>query len=210
MTEVGRDTGFLAGMVMAERNDPRALRGAWARLVRWPEGDSGTADKGGASPRETVTALPAPVTLWQGANIARFAPQLGAGVAKLLGSAVVMAPSCGKIAQKIIGRGRRSRWLLLRRFRSFYRRSFALAILHQPSRQHGGRILLDPLIDQRGDLLAQIRSVAEPRQFVTLQAVTRSGQQKLPRRRNSAAGHETLLGREERMHSNAAVPIVKR
>ena len=195
---------------MAERNTFAAVPGAWARLVRWPAGDSGAADKGGATPRETVTALPAPVTLWRRAHIARIAPQLGAGAAKLLGSAVVIAPSCGKIVQKIIGRGWRRDGLHLRWLRCFYRCSFAFAVLHQPSRQHRGRILLDPLIDQRGDLLAQIRSVAKPRKLVALQTVARSREQELPRRGNSAAGHQTLLGREEHVHSNAAVPVVKR
>ena len=172
-----------------------------------PEGGSGAGKESGAKLRETVTALPAPVTLWRDALFARFAPRLGAGEAKLLGSAVVVAPSSGKIAQKIIGRGlRRSGWV---RLRGLHDRSFALAVLHQPARQHRGGIFFYPLINQRGDLLAQIRSVAEPRQFVALQTVSRCGQQELPRRRNSTAWHETLLGREKQMDSNAAVTLVK-
>ena len=72
-----------------------------------PERDSDGEKESGANPREMVTALPAPVTMWRRTRFARFAPQLGAGMAKRLGSAVVVAPSSRKITQKIIGRSRR-------------------------------------------------------------------------------------------------------
>lgn len=56
-----------------------------------------------------------------------------------------------------------------------------LPLLHQPARQHGGGILLHPKIEQRADLLAEIGGVAETREFVALERVSRSRQKKLPR-----------------------------
>ena len=60
------------------------------------------------------------------------------------------------------------------------RRVFAL--LHQPTRQHGRGVLFEPGIEQLGDLLAEIGSVAQTRKFVTLQGITGCRQEELPRR----------------------------
>ena len=45
----------------------------------------------------------------------------------------------------------------------------ALALLHQPARQHGGGILLQPKVEKRGDLFPEIGSMAEAREFIALQ-----------------------------------------
>ncbi|HWZ98009.1 MAG TPA: hypothetical protein VN025_09625 [Candidatus Dormibacteraeota bacterium] len=66
---------------------------------------------------------------------------------------------------------------------------FTFAMLHQPPSQQGGSRLLDPLIHQCGHLLSQVRRVAQTGQFVGLQAVARSGQQKFPRRLHVMARH---------------------
>src|SRR5882672_575688 len=59
--------------------------------------------------------------------------------------------------------------------------NFAFAVLHDPSREHRGGNFLDPLIEHRGHLLAQIGGVTQTGKLVALQAVSRRGQQKFPR-----------------------------
>ncbi len=71
------------------------------------------------------------------------------------------------------------------------RRAFAL--LHEPPREHGGGILVEPAIEQLANLLAEIGGVAEPRQLVTLQRGKRSRQEELPRRFGLMDGHKSLL-----------------
>ena len=57
-----------------------------------------------------------------------------------------------------------------------------LPLLHQPARQHGGGVFLHPEIEKRANLLAEICGMAQTREFITLQRVTRSGEKELPRR----------------------------
>ena len=68
-----------------------------------------------------------------------------------------------------------------------------LALLHQPARQHGGGILLEPLVEKRGDLLPEIRSMAETREFVALERAARSREKELPRGLGLLAMHKVLL-----------------
>ena len=56
------------------------------------------------------------------------------------------------------------------------------AVLHQPARQHSRGILFEPGIEQLRDFLAEIGGMAEAREFVTLQGITRRGEKELPRR----------------------------
>ena len=70
---------------------------------------------------------------------------------------------------------------------------WTLALLHQPAGQHGGSILLEPLVEKRDDLLPEIRSMAETREFVALQRVTRSREKELPRGLGLLARHAVLL-----------------
>jgi hypothetical protein len=63
MTEVGRWAGGWVERFMAGRLSIAVTRGLQAGWCCWPEGDSGTGKDSGAKLRETVTALPAPVTL---------------------------------------------------------------------------------------------------------------------------------------------------
>jgi len=64
-----------------------------------------------------------------------------------------------------------------------------LPLFHQPAREHGGGIFLDPKIEKRADLLTEIGGMAETREFITLQRVARSGEKKLPRRLGFAVVH---------------------
>jgi len=56
------------------------------------------------------------------------------------------------------------------------------ALLHQPARKHGRGVLLKPGVQQLGDLLAEIRRVAEPRELIALQGISRRREKELPRR----------------------------
>jgi hypothetical protein len=55
-----------------------------------------------------------------------------------------------------------------------------LALLHQPARQHGGGILLEPLVEKRGDLFPEISGMAEAREFIALQRGARGREKELP------------------------------
>ena len=69
----------------------------------------------------------------------------------------------------------------------------ALALVHQQAREHGFGIFLDPLLEERGDLLAEIGGMAEAGEFKTLERGTGSGEQKLPRELGLVNGHGDLL-----------------
>src|SRR5712691_1644153 len=73
-------------------------------------------------------------------------------------------------------RDRPIRKKVIRRNTSVFRKRFnhrnvllhllgAFPLLHQPARQHGGGIFLDPKVEKRADLLAEISSMAEAREF---------------------------------------------
>jgi hypothetical protein len=69
----------------------------------------------------------------------------------------------------------------------------AFALLHQPSREHGGGVFVQPGIEQLANFLAEICGVAKPRKFVALERIPRSRQKKLPWRLRFLAGHRRLL-----------------
>ena len=168
------------------------------------------AKKSGAKRREPVTRLPGSGKRFTGEHFTRSAPQPGAVQVDLLDASVVRTPFGGEIGQKIIGRsfarGGRTRRVRGRRWRVH----FALALLHQPARQHGGAIFFNHLIQQGNRFLAQIGDVSEPRQFVALQRIARRRQQKLPRRLNAETGHGASFVRSVMLrHSNAGVTAVK-
>ncbi len=95
------------------------------------------------------------------------------------------APICSRgnrpIRKKIIGRGMSASRRRFARGSGLQHLRRTLALLHQPAGQHGGSILLEPLVEKRADLLPEIRSVAETREFVALQRVTRGREKELPR-----------------------------
>lgn len=64
-----------------------------------------------------------------------------------------------------------------------------VTMFEQPARKHGRGVLLNPQVHKRGDLLTKIRRVAEARELEGLQAVARSGQQKIPRRLDTMLWH---------------------
>ena len=150
---------------------------------------SGWKRKCGASLRETVTELPGCGQRITEERFTRFEPRRGAVQSTFLDSTVVRTPSGGTIGQKIIGRTLGYGSATNNRSGYFRGEDFTLAMLHQPARQHGGAVFLDPLIHESNDFLAQVGDVAEPRQLVTLQTVARRRQQELPRRCRAWTGH---------------------
>ena len=96
------------------------------------------------------------------------------------------ASICGRgdrsIRKKVIGHGMSIFWERFAGGSVFHRLWRALSLLHQPARQHGGGIFFHPQIEKRADLFAQIGGMAETREFIALERVSRSGKKKLPRR----------------------------
>ncbi len=67
-----------------------------------------------------------------------------------------------------------------------------LMLLHEPAREHGRGIFLQPGIQQLTDLFAEIGGMTEPRKFEALERIARSREQKLPRRLCLLHGHLIL------------------
>jgi hypothetical protein len=107
------------------------------------------------------------------------------------------AAVCGRedlpIRKKIIGHGMAALQQSLAGRRGLQHVRRALALLHQPAREHGASILFKPLIEKRADLLAEIGGMVETREFVALQRSARSREKELPRRLGLVTGHASLL-----------------
>jgi hypothetical protein len=97
------------------------------------------------------------------------------------------------IRQNIIGRSvsgpqqrvaRAGRFLCARR---------VLTLLNQVAREHGCRVFLHPLVEKRGNLLAEIGRMIETREFVALERIARSREQELPRWLRAGTSHGRLL-----------------
>jgi hypothetical protein len=69
----------------------------------------------------------------------------------------------------------------------------SFALLDEPARQHGTSVFLEPLIEKRANLLAEVGSVTQAREFVTLKRIARGREKKLPRRLRLGTEHKSLL-----------------
>ena len=69
----------------------------------------------------------------------------------------------------------------------------ALALLDQPASEHGGRVFLEPLLGQIGNLLAEIGSVSKAGKLIGLQSSAGSGEKKFPRSLRTELRHVALL-----------------
>jgi len=96
------------------------------------------------------------------------------------------------IRQKIIGHRIGSASSGFRGGRLLWTENRDLALANQPAREIGGGIFVEPLIEQRGNLLAQIGGVAEARKLIALQGIARSGEKEFPRRLGARSGQEGL------------------
>jgi hypothetical protein len=108
---------------------------------------------------------------------------------KISGWAAVYGLRGGSIRKKIIGRRMRAIVPGFTGGKHVRDPRGAFPLIHKPARQHGGSILLQPLIEQGDDLLAEIGGVREARQLKTLQGVPRSGEKELPGWLCRAGGH---------------------
>lgn len=83
------------------------------------------------------------------------------------------AAICGRkpstIRKKIIGRNMRALRRSLAGGSGLQRLRRVPTLLHEPARQHGRGILLEPLVEKRANLLAEIGGMAEAREFIALQ-----------------------------------------
>jgi len=97
------------------------------------------------------------------------------------------------IRQNIIGRAMSGPWERIAGARRFLYAWRMLPLLNQPAREHGCRVFLHPLIEKRGNLLAEIGRMAETREFVALERIARSREQELPRWLRAGTSHGRLL-----------------
>src|SRR5260370_23624922 len=150
--------------------------------------------------------VPEPGRIGSGTAISKLQIK-GWKVTGALGRAAVCGRRNRPIRKKIIGRGMR---VLRRRLAEgsdflYWRGTFAL--LHQPARKHGCGIFLHPLVQKGSDLLAEIGSMAEAREFITLQRIARSREKELPRRLRLVVSHKGLQGQRP-AHINMTVTLV--
>src|SRR5208282_3839162 len=95
----------------------------------------------------------------------------------------------GSIRKKIIGHGMRAFSAQIACRKHVRRPDGPFALLEKPARQHGGGVLLHPLIEQRANFLAEVGRVGQTGQFKALQGVSRSGKKELPGWLRRACGH---------------------
>jgi hypothetical protein len=96
------------------------------------------------------------------------------------------------IRQNIIGHGAAAGGNLLGTLSRVSGEDGAFAVFDQPASEHGGRVFLEPLIEEFADLLAQIGGVAEAGEFIGLQSVARSGEKEFPGSLGVKLGHRSL------------------
>ena len=194
---------------MAEWVACRGVSAAHASGFAKPGRVSAAIGKNDVPLNKRITALPASAISCRNAPPLKIMPGMFSHGSLLLGSAVMVAPSGDKFVQKIIGRSCRWNARLRGRDHRLCGLRFAFAVFHQPAREHGAGVLFHPLIYQRGNFLSQIGRMAEPRKLIALQTVARCGKQEFPRRRNSAAIHETPWVGKSAVNSNLLVIIGK-
>lgn len=68
-----------------------------------------------------------------------------------------------------------------------------LALLNQQARDHGARGFVDPLIEQRANLFAEIGGMTKTGEFIVLERIAGSREKKLPRGLGLGTGHGRLL-----------------
>ena len=71
-----------------------------------------------------------------------------------------------------------------------------LALPNQPPRQVSRGVFVEPLIQQRGNLLPQIGGMAQARKLITLQGIARRREKEFPRRLGARSGQDGLLSDE--------------
>lgn len=108
------------------------------------------------------------------------------------GSSTGSARRNDTIPQKVIGRTTPLVFWGCGRGNSLFAEDGALALIHQPARQHGRGIFLEVLIQERPQFLAQIRRMSEAGKFIALQGIAGSGEKEFPGRLGVIGVHENL------------------
>ena len=98
----------------------------------------------------------------------------------------------GPVHQKIIGRSETAGTRFLRSSVLDGRGIGAISLLEEPASHLGGGLFLEPLVEQSGDLLAQIGGVGKTGEFVGLQRIAGRGEKKFPGRLGAKLGHNIL------------------
>jgi len=96
------------------------------------------------------------------------------------------------VRQNIIGHGVFGRGRLLGIPSRVTGEDGEFALFDEPAGEHGRGILLEPLIEEFADLLAEIGGVGQAGEFIGLQSVARSGEKKFPRSLRAELGHRSL------------------
>jgi hypothetical protein len=115
-----------------------------------------------------------------------------------------------RFRENIIGRGLRGFWPGTVRgqdVRSALRR--AIALLDEQAREHRRSALLEPLIEQSRNLLAEICCASQTREFVALERRFGRGEQELPRRLGGVTGQGEPPSGNQGGYSNHTVIQVK-
>jgi hypothetical protein len=102
----------------------------------------------------------------------------------------VCGPRGRAIRKKIIGHGMSASGERFSRGSVLLPLLRAFPLLHQPAGQHSCGILLHP---KRANLLAEVGGMAETREFIALQRISRSGEEKFPRWLGLVIVHASLL-----------------
>jgi len=69
----------------------------------------------------------------------------------------------------------------------------AFALIHEPASEHGGSVFLEVLVEEGGQLLAEIGGMSETGKFVGLERVAGSGEKEFPGRLGVMGVHKNLL-----------------
>jgi len=117
-------------------------------------------------------------------------PEQGAG--KLSRTRAGTVGRGGSIRQNIIGHRMAVGGAGIRIGRIFRGGGGTAALLDQPAREHGGSVLLEPLVEEFANFLAEIGGVAQARKFVGLQGIARSREKKFPGSLGAELGHRVL------------------
>jgi hypothetical protein len=113
---------------------------------------------------------------------------------KTSGRAAVYGLRGGSIRKKIIGHGMRAIVAGVAFGKHVRRPGGTLSLLQKQARQHSSGVFLHPLIEQGGNLLAEIGGMRQTRQFKALQGVPGSREQELPRWLGRTGGHRPPIG----------------
>jgi len=106
----------------------------------------------------------------------------------------------GSLRKNIIGHGMPVRW---KQFLALGGCGVAwrpLALLDQPTSEHGAGIFFQPLIKQCANFLAEVGGVSKTRKLIALERVTRSREKEFPRRLRWGTRHVGL--QDGRMEGN--------